>query len=119
MSSAGLPCGFVAPMASPNHCQNAAVSQAGGGFLKTTVGPLHVLAPALPGAQRPFQARAFAQHEAVVAGEFAGVIARPQDQKVSLRDDDEFTATFTVSPISLPDSVHMHETTFHISTPSG
>ena len=40
----------------------------------------------------PFDA--FAQHEAVVAGEFAGVIARPQDQVIRLRDDDQFFMCF-------------------------
>jgi hypothetical protein len=33
-----------------------------------------------------------AQHEAVVAGEPAGVMARPQDEVVGLRDDGEFLA---------------------------
>jgi hypothetical protein len=31
-----------------------------------------------------------AQHEAMVAGEPAGMPARPEDEVVSLRDDDEF-----------------------------
>jgi hypothetical protein len=33
---------------------------------------------------------ALAQDEAVVAGELAGVMARPEDQVICLRDDDQF-----------------------------
>ncbi len=36
----------------------------------------------------------FAQDEAVVAGEFAGVVAGPENQIVSLGDDDQFLVFF-------------------------
>jgi hypothetical protein len=49
--------------------------------------------------QVPFDA--FAQHKTVVAGEFARVIARPQNQIVSLRDDDQLFMTFTICHIWL------------------
>ena len=55
---------------------------------------------------------AFAQHEAVVPGEFAGVIARPQDQVIGLRDDDQF---FIVSRSAMSThlySVHMYKFPF-------
>ena len=32
----------------------------------------------------------FAQHEAVIAGKLAGVVARPQDQVIRLRDNRKF-----------------------------
>ena len=35
-----------------------------------------------------------AQHEAVVAGEFAGVVAGPENQVVSLGDHDQFLVFF-------------------------
>jgi hypothetical protein len=40
---------------------------------------------------------AFAQDEAVIAGEFAGVIATPQDQIVGLGDDRQFLIVLSVS----------------------
>jgi hypothetical protein len=33
---------------------------------------------------------AFAEHKTMVAGEFPGVIARPQNQVIRLRDDNQF-----------------------------
>ena len=55
----------------------------------------------------------FAQHEAVVAGEFARVVARPQDQVIRLRDDDQFFVSFQVGHIRLLYSVHMYKSIFH------
>src|ERR1022692_2099845 len=40
---------------------------------------------------------AFAQHEAMVAGEFASVIAGPKDQVVGLGDDGEFLVVLSIS----------------------
>jgi hypothetical protein len=39
---------------------------------------------------------AFAEDEAVIAGEFAGVIAGPQDQVIRLRDDRQFLVVLSV-----------------------
>ena len=63
---------------------------------------------------------AFAQHEAVIAGEFARVVARPQDQVIRLRDDHQFFVPFSGRPCLIYwivyTCVQYH---FHFSSPSG
>ena len=53
-----------------------------------------------------------AQHEAVVTGEFAGMVAGPQDQVIRLGDDDGFFIPFKVRHIFLSQSVPMFNSIF-------
>ena len=50
-----------------------------------------------------------AQHGAVVARKLVRVLARPQDQVIRLRDDNQFFVPFQVSHVFLLDSVHMYK----------
>src|SRR5262249_51741810 len=61
----------------------------------------------------------FSQHEAVIAGEFAGVISRPQDQIIRLRDDRKFLGSFAVRHAYSLCSELLYTTGFPFSPPSG
>jgi hypothetical protein len=60
-----------------------------------------------------------AQHEAMVPWELARVMARPQDQVIRLRDDDQFFMPFKVGHVSLPYGVQAYKNLFSKSSPSG
>jgi hypothetical protein len=49
---------------------------------------------------------ALARHKAMIAREFAGVIATPQDQVIRLGDDHQFFAPFAVGHVLFMDTVH-------------
>ena len=55
---------------------------------------------------------AFAQDETVIAGEFAGMVAGPQDQVIRLGDDDQFFVPFKVRNIFLSQRVQMFKSIF-------
>jgi hypothetical protein len=59
----------------------------------------------------------FAQHETMIAREFAGVVARPQDQIVSLRHNDQFLMPFQVCHVNLLNSEHLYKFIFNFAPP--
>jgi hypothetical protein len=48
---------------------------------------------------------ALAQHKAMIAREFAGVIAGPQDEVIRFGDDHQFLAPFAVGHVCFMDTV--------------
>jgi hypothetical protein len=59
---------------------------------------------------------ASAQHEAVVAGKLARVIARPQDQVIRLRDDHQFFVPFQIGHVRLLLSIQLYQSAFSKAT---